>query len=174
MHLGITMALVASALIVLVPALTNAASAPQIAEILQPNDQGYNIADDASCAFTATGSTNSSATLDASLGALADNGGPTQTILPVACSPAIGQVPPGTTLNRVQVCPGTDQRGNSRPGAGETDCTIAAVEYNAQPSAATPEVSMPLLLPVSVLALRCAGYGIKRRSDHRRERQLSS
>ena len=138
------------------------------------NDEGYNIADDASCSFTATDSTNSSPTLDASLGALADNGGPTQTILPMAGSPTIGQVPPGSTLNGVQVCPSADQRADPRPGAGETDCTIGATEYGAIPPADTPEVSMPLLLPLSVLALGAAGYGVKRRRGRRPARQLSS
>ena len=87
-------------------------------------DLGYNIADDASCGFTATGSVNSSATLDASLGALGNNGGPTLTILPAAGSPAVGVIPTGTTLNSVSVCPRTDQRGVVSVG----DCTIGAVE----------------------------------------------
>ncbi|MGB7052750.1 MAG: choice-of-anchor Q domain-containing protein [Acidimicrobiales bacterium] len=90
------------------------------------NDLGYNIADDDSCGFTASTSTNSSTTLDASLGSLADNGGPTLTILPALGSPAIGVIPssPATTLNSVQVCPRTDQRGVANYG----NCTIGAVE----------------------------------------------
>jgi hypothetical protein len=52
---------------------------------------------------------------DPALGALADNGGPTQTMLPTASSPAVGL---GTE------CPPTDQRGEPR---GEP-CTAGAVE----------------------------------------------
>jgi hypothetical protein len=61
------------------------------------------------------------------LGALADNGGPTLTVLPQAGSPALDAIPPGTP----GLCePGTDQRGEPRPaGAG---CDIGAVER--QPS----------------------------------------
>ena len=87
-------------------------------------DEGYNIADDATCGFSATGSVNSSATLDASLGALANNGGPTQTILPILTSPAVRVIPTGTTLNSVSVCPRTDPRGVASVG----NCTIGAVE----------------------------------------------
>jgi hypothetical protein len=49
------------------------------------------------------------------LGALGDNGGDTETMLPAAGSPAIGI---GTG------CPATDQRGQPRPAA----CTAGAVE----------------------------------------------
>jgi hypothetical protein len=60
------------------------------------------------------------------LGALYNNGGPTETMLPALGSLAIGVIPPGTTLNGVQVCPRLDQRGlASAPGA---NCTIGAVE----------------------------------------------
>ena len=87
-------------------------------------DEGYNISDDNSCGFTATGSVNNSASLDASVGALAYNGGPTQTIFPTNTSPAAGAIPTGTTLNGVQVCSRTDQRGRASFG----NCTIGAVE----------------------------------------------
>ncbi len=53
---------------------------------------------------------------DPQLGALADNGGPTQTLLPATASPAAGI---GTN------CPATDQRGQPRPSTG---CTAGAVE----------------------------------------------
>ncbi len=88
------------------------------------NDEGYNIDDDGTCGFSATGSISASATLDASLGMLQNNGGPTQTILPAANSPAVGVIPSGTTLNSDSVCPRTDQRGV--PSVGK--CTIGAVE----------------------------------------------
>ncbi len=87
-------------------------------------DEGYNIADDSTCGFTATGSTNASSTLDASLSPLQDNGGPTQTILPSAKSPANGRIPKPTVLGSVTVCPRIDQRGV----ASFRKCTIGAVE----------------------------------------------
>jgi hypothetical protein len=52
---------------------------------------------------------------DPLLGALGDNGGPTETMVPGSGSPAIGA---GSS------CPATDQRGDPRPGA----CTLGAVE----------------------------------------------
>ena len=68
------------------------------------NDKGYNIDDDGSCGFSAANhSISDSTTLD--LGPLANNGGPTETILPVKTSSAVGVIPPGTTVNGVQVCP---------------------------------------------------------------------
>jgi hypothetical protein len=68
-------------------------------------------------------STNSSPTLDATLGPLADNGGPTQTIALLPGSPALDVVPAAN-------CPDTDQRGFPRPGAGETNCDSGAFESN--------------------------------------------
>jgi hypothetical protein len=53
---------------------------------------------------------------DPLLGALADNGGPTQTIVPGDGSPARGA---GV------MCPATDQRGMARPATG---CTSGSVE----------------------------------------------
>jgi hypothetical protein len=55
---------------------------------------------------------------DPLLGTLGANGGPTQTALPGAGSPAIGAG---------KGCPATDQRGNPRPATG---CTAGAVEVN--------------------------------------------
>ena len=59
--------------------------------------------------------TPSGVVVDPELGALADNGGPTLTMLPASGSPAIGK---GTG------CPATDQRGQPRAAA----CTLGAVE----------------------------------------------
>jgi hypothetical protein len=56
---------------------------------------------------------------DPALGALANNGGPTQTARPAAGSPAIGA--------GKAACPATDQRGQPRPATG---CTAGAVEAN--------------------------------------------
>ena len=65
------------------------------------------------------------------LGALADNGGPTQTRLPAANSPAVD------TGNDTH-CPVTDQGGEIRPrdgdGNGTTVCDIGSVEREAPPA----------------------------------------
>ena len=90
---------------------------------------GYNLTDDSSgstCGFTGTTDVIGA---NPHLGSLADNGGPTQTLLPAATSPAVGVIPLGTTLNGLAVCPGIDQRGVARPQpAGGSACTVGAVE----------------------------------------------
>ncbi|MBO0883163.1 MAG: hypothetical protein J2P17_23080 [Mycobacterium sp.] len=62
------------------------------------------------------------------LGPLAGNGGPTKTMLPATGGPADDVIPQTTTLRGVTVCPGTDQRGRTRPATNDTRCTIGAVE----------------------------------------------
>jgi len=86
-------------------------------------DGGYNISDDATCGFTATGSANSKNPLLAAAG-LANNGGPTYTIALQSTSPAIDVIPSGSAN-----CPGFDQRGAPRPAPTYTDCDIGAYEY---------------------------------------------
>jgi hypothetical protein len=89
---------------------------------------GYNLTSDATgaaCGFTAATDLVNKNPL---LGSLAANGGPTQTLLPGATSPADDVIPSPATLRGVAVCPGTDQRGVARPGRGETRCTIGAAE----------------------------------------------
>jgi hypothetical protein len=89
---------------------------------------GYNLTNDATgsaCGFTTVTDLVNKNPL---LGALAANGGPTQTMLPGSTSPAADVIPTATTLRGVTVCPGTDQRGDARPGHGETRCTIGAAE----------------------------------------------
>jgi hypothetical protein len=62
---------------------------------------------------------------DPLLGALANNGGFTATVLPGAGGSAIGAVPAGScTVHE-------DQRGLSRPGAGKANCDAGAVETQA-------------------------------------------
>jgi hypothetical protein len=91
---------------------------------------GYNLTDDttgASCGFIqSTDVVNADPLLPSTVG---NYGGTTQTLLPGSGSPAIGVIPPGTTLNSMSVCPRTDQRGvTSTSGA---KCTIGAVEVPA-------------------------------------------
>jgi hypothetical protein len=91
---------------------------------------GYNLTDDntgTACGFTAA---TDLVNQKPALGALAGNGGPTQTMLPAATSPAANVVPTAVTLRGVKVCPATDQRGVARPGHGETRCTIGAAEVS--------------------------------------------
>ena len=89
-------------------------------------DLGYNIDDNGSCGFSATGSISNSSSLDASLAPLANNGGPTQTILPTGGSPAAGAIPNPTTVDAIQLCPTTDQRGTA--SALNAACNMGAVQ----------------------------------------------
>ncbi|MDQ1430627.1 MAG: hypothetical protein QOF40_1229, partial [Actinomycetota bacterium] len=105
--------------------------------------EGYNFSDDDSCGLTdptddvATGN-------DPSLGALADNGGPTQTMLPLVGSPLLDAIPPASCLVDV------DQRGVTRPQG--TGCDIGAVEVEVIAPTPTPTPSPgPSQLPDAVL-----------------------
>jgi hypothetical protein len=81
----------------------------------------FNVSSDATCGFTQPGDAEH---VDARLGVLHHNGGPTRTHLPSSSSPAVNRVP-------VVVCTTvTDQRGSPRP-SGST-CDPGAVER--QPS----------------------------------------
>lgn len=89
--------------------------------LVQPlTDAGYNVSD-AACGFTVATSQQG---VDPLLGPLANNGGPTQTMAVLVGSPAIDQIPPGSSGCGTTVA--TDQRGASRPqGAG---CDVGAFE----------------------------------------------
>lgn len=79
-------------------------------------DAGYNIANDASCTFTATGSRNST---NPKLGVLKINGGPTQTIALLPGSPAIDAIPVVSCTDQASPTSRlitSDQRGMPRPG----------------------------------------------------------
>jgi len=101
---------------------------------------GYNFANETanSCALTATGDSS----LDANnplLGALAPNGGPTQTQFPQSGSPLIDAIP-NTACQTAPLAAGItlDQRGLPRPDAASPSCDIGAVEV--QPAAPTASV----------------------------------
>ena len=123
-------------------------------------DEGYNIADDSTCGFGATGSIDNAPTLDSSLGALGNNGGLTQTILPAADSPAVGFIPTGTTRNSILICPRIDQRGVASQGS----CTIGAVEVpfaiyiNSIPSATPGNPYGPVTLHAANLGISTSPY----------------
>ena len=87
---------------------------------------GYNLDSDNTCNLTATGDLPSGT---ANLGALANNGGPTQTHALLAGSDAIDAGNPATPGSGGDACLATDQRGVSRP-QGST-CDIGAFELEA-------------------------------------------
>jgi CSLREA domain-containing protein len=91
-------------------------------------DLGYNISDDNSCGFTATGSLNNTDPMFDPAG-LADNGGPTQTVALLSGSPAIDAIPLGSCTDQDGNPLTTDQRGFPRPDAGENVCDIGAYEF---------------------------------------------
>jgi uncharacterized repeat protein (TIGR01451 family) len=83
----------------------------------------HNLSSDTSCNFNDPGSKTG---VDPQLGALADNGGPTDTRALAASSPAIDA---GTNTG----CPATDQRGVTRPQG--SSCDIGAFERVPDPRA---------------------------------------
>jgi hypothetical protein len=84
------------------------------------SDQDYNLESSSDCGFTGTGDLQNTDPKLAS--ALANNGGPTQTIALLSGSPAIDTIPTAH-------CPSTDQRGVSRPDNAETTCDMGAYEF---------------------------------------------
>ena len=100
-------------------------------------DHGYNVAGDTSCfsATPATGDQNGGTSLTTQLGSLGDNGGPTQTMMPLSGNPAIADIPLDATPLQVTqadgdaftLCPVTaDQRGDASPAGAA--CTAGAVQ----------------------------------------------
>jgi hypothetical protein len=86
-------------------------------------DKGYNLESGTDCGFTGTGSLQNVSNAQLALSALANNGGPTQTMALQQGSVAIDRIP------KVK-CPATDQRGEPRPDAGENKCDLGAYESN--------------------------------------------
>jgi predicted outer membrane repeat protein len=85
------------------------------------SSSGYNLADDSACGGDLSDPTdNSNVTL--TMGALANNGGPTRTLLPAAGNPAINYVP------KAQCDYAIDQRGALRPTPAGGSCDSGAVE----------------------------------------------
>jgi hypothetical protein len=96
-------------------------------------DNGGNFADDGSCDFSQSSSKNNATGLN--LGALANNGGPTQTIALGAGSSAIDFT---TCLQTI------DQRGFLRPDDGEPKCDSGAYESGAIPDTTPPTIKISL------------------------------
>ncbi len=105
--------------------------------------EGYNYSDDASCGFTDTAQGDRQSAGSPMLGTLADNGGPTETLLPATGSPLIDAIPTNAcpppdvasavTARLVNTAWQADQRGVTRPQQG--GCDIGSVEV--EPAAPT-------------------------------------
>jgi hypothetical protein len=107
-----------------------------------PTSFGYNFSDDPSCGFTQP--TDRQSAGNPGLGALANNGGPTLTMLPAATSPLVNVIPPGSCQTDGAAGLTADQRGITRPlGVG---CDIGAVEVLGVVVVAVP-VPLPLVAP---------------------------
>ncbi len=113
------------------------------------DDKGYNISDDDSCGFTATGSAQNGDGVDPKLDALGSYGGPTLTFALKTGSPAIDAIPPAdctylagpnpcTTSGSITNQLTCDQRGFIRPALGQENCDIGAVEGVAAPTLGAP------------------------------------
>ena len=112
-----------------------------------PTSFGYNFSDDDSCGFTQP--TDRQAAGSPGLGALANNGGVTLTMLPADTSPLVNAIPPASCQSDGAAGVTTDQRGITRPlGAG---CDIGAVEVLGVVVPAP--VPVPVPLPAAVVAI---------------------
>lgn len=94
--------------------------------------KGYNLSDDETCAFGQKGDVQNP---DARVGALAANGGPTQTVALTGGSPALDAGDPAGCVDDSGGLLTVDQRGTRRPAGGR--CDIGAYE---QPVAVTGTV----------------------------------
>ena len=108
--------------------------------------QGWNFADDTSCGFTGTGDTQGPGSNPA-LGGLANNGGPTETLLPQSGSPLIDAIPTAECQSGGAAGVTTDQRGITRPQ--QTGCDIGAVEVEVV-APTTPVTPVTPATPVAV------------------------
>jgi hypothetical protein len=107
-------------------------------------DAGYNICSDSTANFSATGSLNNT---DPLLGPLADNGGPTPSMLLSNGSPALDAVSAGF--------PPVDQRGVTRPQGVAVD--VGAVEGGKIQSVSSLIVFKPSSAEVSIVIQATAG-----------------
>ena len=87
---------------------------------------GYNLSSDSTCNFSGSGDLNGQ---NPKLGALHNNGGPTQTMALQKSSPALDAGNPSGCRDFAGNLLKTDQRGQPRPGGGETaGCDMGAYE----------------------------------------------
>jgi hypothetical protein len=119
-------------------------------------DDGYNIDDDGSCGLTASTSDSDSRAIDAYLGSLGENGGPTETVPLLASSsvmpspgpdPALGVIPSSFVLpTGGAACSVPDQRGVPRSAPcdiGAFELPIDTVAFNSDGGAAVSSLSGP-------------------------------
>ena len=108
-------------------------------------DDGFNISDDETC-FTGATSSLINTPLNLDPAGLANNGGPTQTILPKAGSAAIDFVPIGNCVDFSSHPISVDQRLFLRPdlaaGIPETFCDSGAVETGEGPLNGVPPITI--------------------------------
>src|SRR5262249_10866858 len=104
---------------------------------------GYNFSDDSTCGLTQP--TDHPSGGSPALGVLADNGGPTMTLLPATGSPLIDAIPGLSCQADGATGITTDQRGIARPQSEK--CDIGAVEV-AAPTPTTPSAS-PVAVPAT-------------------------
>ncbi|CAG4929313.1 choice-of-anchor Q domain-containing protein [Acidithrix sp. C25] len=148
--------------------IANTSGAPSGGEcggyVTKITDLGYNVADDNTCGFPSSPTANKSTSIvsiaSENLGPLQNNGGPTQTILPLPGNPAIGLIPIktvvtiGTSGPSITLCPTTDQRGISASGPY---CNAGSVQQTPQvitttfPYPAPPQLNNPTpISPTSI------------------------
>jgi len=100
---------------------------------------GWNFADDDSCDLDESTDSQRESN-DPLLGDLADNGGPTETLLPASDSPLVNAVQPQSCQSDGAHGVSVDQRGFPRPAPGHLRCDIGAVEIE------TETVPLPLVI----------------------------
>jgi hypothetical protein len=111
--------------------------------------QGFNIEDTDTCGF---GQTTDQPDTDPMLGALADNGGPTQTMALLSGSPAIdqGQLTPGETTDQRVLTRPVDFPAISSPTGGDgTDIGAFEVQLPVIPPDTTPPTTTPPTTPTA-------------------------
>jgi hypothetical protein len=117
------------------------------------SDAGYNYSDDATCPGTGT---SHNAQTNLPVGALASNGGGTQTESVTPASAAYDVIPAGATVGSGPFCSGADQRGEPRAQGPAGACSAGAYQY-APPvvTGVSPTASVEPGLPVTL-----TGYGL--------------
>ena len=119
------------------------------AGLASTTSNGSNLSDDASCGFTGTGDHQNAG--DPGLGALASNGGPTETRLPQAGSPLIDAIPAGSCQADGASGISSDQRGVTRPQGPGCDIGAVEVEVSGPTPSPTPAPSPSPAVPVTAV-----------------------
>jgi hypothetical protein len=110
-------------------------------EVVSTSSNGYNYSDDDTCGFTDTTKGDVENGPSPQLGALADNGGPTATLLPADTSPLVDAIPTDDCQLDGAAGITTDQRGVIRPQVG--GCDVGAVELVPPPPIDQPPPPPP-------------------------------